>query len=127
MKTEAETAAEVRAVFLEDVIVTALEGGIYYWAELLSCERHPADHPNRDRRGSYKTAQLRDLEGGVHTLDVAAIERGIALIAAPGFKLNRQLRGQLLVAAAEQDAGDIDATGADVLVQAGLLGELVYG
>lgn len=134
---EVTARSTARREFLGDVITGAVEGGTGYWAQVSQYQyemdgevrvcvgrRHGDDpravlHPLRDDETGYEE------EGKELTLDV--VEAGIARIADPTFKINSTLRGAILAASATNDAGEIDAEGADYIVQAGLLGEVVYG
>lgn len=113
-----------RTDFLAGILVTAVEGGIDYWADvqgyhvagILKDLLRDARTQVRDRAESDEWKHL--------TLDIIAL--GISRIKEPGFKINETLRASILLGDVENDAGHIDSEGADVIVQAGLLGEIVY-
>jgi len=120
--------------FLHDVFVTALEGGIGYWSDCheyrwsLGAPSHEADLV-----GFYATVV--DAEGDddtVHRIDRPAIVRGVERILTGqatccGKPIGSHLVGTVARAVVGGDAGDIDAEIADVIVQIGLFGEIVYG
>lgn len=104
-----------------DVLCTALEGGIGYWAEaddIVSGE------------GVYHRVTLTDAEGDddwSHILDNDAIRRGIEQALHPDFAVDSAIRGAIFEGVVQNDAGYIDAIAADVIVQAACFGEIVYG
>jgi hypothetical protein len=129
--------SEERARFLGDVISTAVEGGTGYWAQVsqyqyelhgrisvsvgerVGDEPRAALHPLTDDETSYQE------KAEIVTLDVVA--KGIALIVSGKTSVFDALRRQIAQADRENDAGEIDADGADVIVQAGLFGQVIYG
>ena len=123
---------EKRVEFLTDVLITAVEGGINYWA--LVADYVPEGEP--EKRGVTLWETEDDPEGngeGVRvTLDTIA--SGIA-------KIRANKEGKFDFAHAHNsywvqfwvanrtngDDGDYDAGIADCILQAGLFGEVVYG
>lgn len=61
------------------------------------------------------------------TVDAGQVAQGIARLAIPGFKINPALRTSILKAVAQDDAGGVDAEAADVIVQAAIYNELMFG
>jgi hypothetical protein len=143
-----------RTEFLGDIIVTAVEGGTGYWAQVSQYQyvdtigRHSwvdgelVNTPPEDpvsvvvgrREGDETRARLHemnDAEDGYREegldLDLDAVARGIGRITRGEVGINSRLRNEITMASRENDAGYIDADGADVIVQAGLLGEIRYG
>jgi hypothetical protein len=131
--------SEARTQFLRDIITTAVEGGIGYWSQ---CSQYQwvDDHEGRvyvpvgERVGDCARAVIHvlsdDESGYVETgliIDVEVIARGLKLITDGGTNLNDRSRKLIRQADRENDAGYLDADSADVIVQAGLLGEIVYG
>ena len=133
--------SDARTEFLGDIIVTAVEGGTGYWAQV---SQYQYDETLLDpkgvrvivgeRQGDATQATLHELnddesgyrdEGLELTLD--AVARGIGRIKSGEIGVNSRLRKEILIGDRENDAGNIDADGADVIVQAGLLGEIRYG
>lgn len=111
-----------RIEFLKDIIITAYEGGIGYWAlgrnydpdngtvDLVEDEHFPFDDNTPWQ-----------------TVNLDTIERGLAKVKDPSFKINKEMRGWITTGDITNDAGDIDSGCADAIVQAALFGELVYG
>lgn len=113
-----------RAEFLDDVITTAVEGGTGYWAVV---------HAYKwvDLKPGEVYAVIEEIEDpqapGRHRIDADLIARGIGRVLYPGFRIRADLCELIRAADREADAGLIDADGADVIVQAALFGEIVYG
>lgn len=112
-----------------DILCTAYESGhlgIGYWGDAT---------PTRDGDDAlaplyYRALTIVDAEGEEtweHTIDYDGVRRGIAAVMAPGFKVSPSIRGYIATGVAENDAGNIDADCADVIVQAACFGEIVYG
>jgi hypothetical protein len=126
----------------EDVIVTITEGGSNYWADF----KRTADGKLElvESEASHPDGQLRRI-----VLDRDAIQKGIDVLTSKPVKVagrwtrgwrarrcggstprsgrcSREYLGNIL-AAVVQDQADIDATEADIVIQAALFGELVYG
>ena len=123
------TRTKERSEFLTDVLVTAVEGGIGYWAEAkdytLGSDR-PGD--GRDRYASAVVREAYDYEVGPwRSLTLATIERGIRRLASGKYALNHTMLGWILSASATNDATDIDSDCADIIVQGALLDSIVYG
>lgn len=117
-----------RKQFLFDVFVTALEGGVNYWADV---EGYHWSNPDgsEDLDGFRATITDREEPGGQLVVDADVIARGIGR-----FEPLARQRGaddywrQFLAAnRTNGDDGDYDATVADVIVQLALFGEIVYG
>jgi len=129
-----------RDQFLDDVIVTAVEGGVGYWSFAQAYRWHrDGDYDTPPEDGV--TVELRAIEDGDDPQDWTRVDR--ALIAAamerlasgPVHSLHDSIRGRLVgqyVIARDgrwMDGGDydFDAGDADIIVQVGLFGEVVYG
>lgn len=126
--TTSATRTPQRTCFLGDIVVTAVEGGVGYWAE------HRNYDWKQDDAGNLTDAsvELRSADGDDElkewtpvTLDT--IEAGIAKIKEQGFTINPSLKKLVLYCDNEDDASDVDADIADCIVQAALFGKLVYG
>lgn len=133
--------SEKREQFLADIISTAVEGGIGYWSQ---CSHYQwVDYSNSGNlfgpvgekdpsKGTCATVHVLNadesgyVEEGLE-ITVETVARGLGLIKSPEFGVNSRMRGEILVADVENDAGMIDSDDADVIVQAGLFGEVIYG
>ena len=122
--------SEERIEFLSDCVITAVEGGTGYWAEVRNY-KWSRDEETGQMMGA--TVELRseiprtsDPEPWF-MVNLETIERGIIRLKDKNFKINPNLLGLILAAERNDDASDIDAEAADCIVQAALFGELVYG
>lgn len=117
--------------FLSDVLVTAFDGqygGCWYWAEAYSDKAFAFTGDRWD----YVT--IREKVDGEPTqplkhwkVDHALLAKGIETLFDTGSKVSPVMRHSLREAVLAQDAGNIDASDADVLVQLAVFGEMVYG
>jgi hypothetical protein len=136
-----ERARFLRARFLSDIITTAVEGGTGYWAQVSQYQyvddmetppvvricvgRREGDetravlHPLRDDDSGYEQ------EGKVITPDVIAT--GISRIVSGEVEVRSDLKRWITEGARDNEGGMIDAEAADVIVQAGIFGEVIYG
>jgi hypothetical protein len=125
-----------RHTFLADILVNAVEGGINYWAETKNYH-----WSKRDEDGEISSEYADDVYVDIREKDYAtekeetpwfrvkaeSLERGIEKIKDPNFQINPQIAKQVLYSDHFSDAGDIDTEIADVIVQATMFGEIVYG
>jgi len=127
-----------RNEFLSDVMCSAIEGGIGYWAEVKDYKWGSSEGPYKlgwnlpdAERGSYSQAEVRvadDYEVGPWlSLTFTAIERGIKRLSTGEYNLNQDMMDCILDGSATNEAGNIDGPCADVIVQVALLNEIVYG
>lgn len=107
--------------FAADVICTAVEGGINYWAVVLKWDGEGSalveDH---DKKTGPEVAWP-------VTINKDLIQKGIDLLSEGKITLNTDTLGSILVGATMDDAGDVDAEAADAIVQAAIFGDIVYG
>jgi len=108
-----------RIEFLSDIITAAIEGGIGYWSECVSYSW----------QDSPPTAVINEIEP--HDEDLGELFITIDTIA-HGLSVMKQKYPEFYKvgmrdADLENDAGEIDATLADDIVQCGLFEELIYG
>ncbi|GBF17403.1 hypothetical protein Br6_04809 [Rhodococcus sp. Br-6] len=143
MTASTSTRSEQRTEFLTDVFVTAMEGGVSFWARVL--EYRHSDTPRavlvrtEDLALDDDSLQWLPVEGAERlTVDLDVIARGLNRITAAAAEEIRYLpeRYRLLVSAANRENdmmpadgrhSDIDASIADSIVQVALFGEVVYG
>ena len=109
-----------RQQFLEDVMTTAIEGGINYWAQVSKVDAPKGYVWIREREDSGEPL-------GRMPFSVLDIELGITRVGMSDFQVGKDIRGWILTGSAENDAGDIDVDAADVIVQAAIFEEIVYG
>jgi len=113
-----------REQFLDDVITTAIEGGIGYWSVCSAYEW----------KGVPARAQIQEFDEGTGEeygplleVDRALIEKGIKEILSGESNTGQHMVKMVAVASVTNDAGDVDADVADCIVQVGAFGKLVYG
>ena len=114
-----------REEFLDDVIVTAIEGGIGYWSVC---------HSYKWKDQSEVTAVIQEFDewknepvGDKIKLDRKMVRRGIREILSGDTNCGDYLIKMVAAANATNDGCDIDADGADAIIQVACFGNLVYG
>jgi hypothetical protein len=114
----------VDAGFLADVLTTAVEGGIGYWAQITGSKRAPG----LDWIEITLIDQIED-DNAPHVVTLADVARAIQLIMTDSGVATHcaGVAGDIARAVAEGDAGHIDAGGADAVVQVAALGDTLYG
>lgn len=124
-----------RKQFLTDVLTTAVEGGINYWAAVSG---YRWDVPLGEARVDVWESEEADDDFGTHWpsdyvpkhVTIDTIAHGIAVLteqrkdAQPGSYWRS---GFLAANRTNGDEGDYDAGIADDILQAGIFGEVVYG
>ena len=105
--------------FLSDIIVTAVEGGTNYWAQV----------SNYSHADENTHATFHDMEDGqrypITPTDVQeAIEQ---IIGGDTSGIHPVIVNKIAVAVRENEAGDVDADLADLIVQVACFTEVVYG
>lgn len=109
---------------IDDIMTTALEGGINYWADQAetvgTLREEDKDLYISETISRGYTVEIHDAEEGeVYQLDLEKLLNGITYGVQNGFvEINN---GGTI------DTGDIDAIAADVIIQAALFGDVVYG
>lgn len=125
--------AHPQAVF--DVFVTAIEGGINYWAEVVEYKwKLPGGGEGLEGFHALVIDAEGDPEDGIrYTIDARVIRLGIAraveaIREGKGAVAYQRAAILALAAGIDPDTGDLDydADTADAIVQYGLLGEVVY-
>lgn len=120
------TRSDKRTQFLTDVLTTAAEGGIRYWAAVTS---YRWDCPPDERHVSFLELEADD--DLVHTVRLDDIARALGKFARQevGCRFVESAgAGQVMRAdRTNGDEGDVDAADADCLVQIAALGQVVYG
>jgi hypothetical protein len=130
--------SEERTRFLGDIITGAVEGGTGYWAKVSQYQWQDSDGSIRvvvgQRVGDGPRAALHPLTDeqtfspDAVVVDVETVATGLnRILVEPTCRLRADLRRTISEASRENDGGLIDAEGADVIVQAGLFGQVIYG
>ena len=132
MRTPSITAPkEVSHDFLASIIITAVEGGINYWASVTEYE--PDGWNSEPPRPETVTAKVQEyteddeVSQRPQTLDTFAVALGIERILTHQVPIADYIERYIWSGLSNEDAGEIDAEAADCIVQAALLNELRYG
>lgn len=124
--------SDARRAFLADVLTTAIEGGVQYWADVLVYRWSDPSlkHGNGTRdayaelvESDYEEEETQDLLRV--TLDTIA--RGWRLYEGQTLSGSEYGRQAMLADRTNGDDGDYDADVADNVLQLGLFGEVRYG
>jgi hypothetical protein len=107
---------------LRDVMTTAAEGGVNYWATAAYVTPHDALMVRYENPGGPA-----DWRCCTAALGVRGVALGVERVLAPTFKVADDIRRAVAVLASDPENADIDADAADVIVQAALFGEVVFG
>jgi hypothetical protein len=102
--------------FYEDIIEIALYGSIDYWCMTYNPTTKEMYYENPEADG-YLTA----------ILDIELIKKGIEKVLTDKVSVNKSYKNDIMLAVFNKDAGYIDAISADIIVQAGLFNDVVYG
>lgn len=133
------TRSAERETFLADIIVTAVEGGYsalgfrdYRW-------HYPEDYmgPSDPKNplglapggGGNATVTVVDVEndGKAYEVTIDSIATALGKIRKGESRIADQYRKRILDGDRDNDAGEIDAYDADIVVQMATLGDVVYG
>lgn len=113
-----------RIQFLEDVMVTAVEGGIGYWCQIESW----SEAATKGRTEVKIVALAEDDETVLPIIvNLDDLARGIGILRRDETNTHESYVKQIMEASRENDAGEIDAELADLIFQAAALGDTIYG
>lgn len=136
-----------RIEFLTDILITAVEGGIGYWSQA-DGYRWDADRWPYAERGVTLYIPASDVDATDYRLpvghglietwgeetpaytvrvDLDAIAAGIGLITSGEAGVHKDYIGDVFAASVENDSGNLDATAADLIVQAAVFGKVIFG
>lgn len=110
----------------QDILTTAVEGGIGYWFQI-------SDYKRTDDLDWVEVVgrQLNDDESGYdgdeHTIKATQLEKAAKAIIGPDFNMKQTMKDNIARMIRHRDAGEIDAYEADAIVQYATFGKLVYG
>lgn len=127
--------AEVDMQFLSDVIDIAAYQSINYWADIRGWQEvHEAEKTPASNWLDISLNQHDEDEEKGHRITVVEIAKGIERIfsaeargKAPYLNIAAYIVKYIIDAVRDNDAGEIDSEAADVIVQAALFDEIVYG
>lgn len=115
---------EVSKEFLNDVMTTALEGGINYWASITETKTENVEGDTVYLSATVVDAEDEDAEE--HTVTLEKLVEAIQKIVQPEFDLRQDIKKSIISGVLKQDAGYIDAEGADVIFQVAAMGSIVF-
>jgi len=133
------TRSAERTQFIHDIMITALEGGVGYWSVADDIVRHPNDDLWYEQYTLYCSEggkEALECGNGVdsvckgHRVDSELIARGLGRInrgSRDALQLAIGSMVSIMKASEENEGGDIDADYADIIVQVGIFGKVVYG
>lgn len=110
-----------REQFIQDIFVTAIEGGINYWVNFQSINK--IEWPQDIVGWRYESVHILDDDGDSYVIDKNTIIKGINMIVKRNAEQDKAL---ILANRTNGYDGDYDALDADKIVQFGLFGDLVY-
>lgn len=115
---------------LHDTFTTAIEGGINHWARTHTYHRTIDELGVTDDLAGFYAVVADDEDDNPateHRIDRGTIWRGLQLIAYTDDKVALRYVAKARTAIDRPADADIDADDADVIVQAGLFGKVVFG
>jgi hypothetical protein len=114
-----------RAQFATDILTTAIEGGVNYWAQVLDYHWNDAD-PDKRRAVLIATD---DPDRGELEVTLAKINTVLNRLKYTGIPFREACgKGTLHKAiCTDGEDGDFDADDADAIIQLAVLGEIIYG
>ena len=118
---------EISDELIEDILCSAFEGGITYWANNVSCHNRKDGNKVGGWKHEYLTkTKLKDakliidtIEGGQVAFRKKSIINALQKMDKPEYKYTKALNRILF--------GGWDAGDADIVVQTACFGEVVYG
>lgn len=117
--------SEKRNEFLADVIVSAVEGGINYWAHV---KNYVAEFKDMGYTRNYASVTvIEDETGKEFHITMDKIDETVAQFNHPVKDLHDDCRKIVVAANILSDAADIDADAADWIFQVACFGKVIYG
>lgn len=111
---------DARQKFLGDVVIGFVEDyGYSGWRQIVSGSYDPD-------RATAKFIDVED-EDEIYEVNVGVVLAGLAHLRNDQTQVAAYIRNMAIIADEHSDAGEIDAEIADVIVQLGIFGEIVYG
>jgi len=123
LELEITTKKKVEDQFLHDIGCIALEGGIGYWSQIEGLKWEGKKFGTLHILTDWGEI---DPDEDTHELTLELIGKGLKAILESDEIVHPDYQKDILKAVHEGNAGYIDAGLADVIVQAGCFGEIVY-
>lgn len=114
---------------IEQVQMCLETPAIAYWVASVSGVKRKrfAESSLPDFEWAYEF-KLEDEDGKVYTVNVDTIRNGLKRVSEPSFQVNPSIRGYIMQEIFDDlQTGNFDSDCLDVVVQAGLFGEIIYG
>jgi hypothetical protein len=141
MKITIEIPAEYAERIARDILIIAVEGGSNYWLAYHSIKRYTEEginyldvleirKPFDKETGEWFDASCfsEGFKATPHHITPETVKRGIKRLFSPGVLPKRgDIRNAVLQAVSDPSDLDVYADGADVILQLGLFGNLVFG
>lgn len=109
-----------------DVITTAVEGGINYWSQVIAYKW--TEGPEHTYAQVVKEEDLRDPGDPDHyTINTDVVVLGLTRLLNGEIEVNNQIMGYIRQSLDDESSYMIDADAADIIVQAGLFGKVLFG
>lgn len=127
---------ELDEEFLSDVMITAFDGqhgGCWYWAQPHNGSWLETNGDTNVLTVIWQRVCIKEIEpselheGQVAYVDHAMLAQGISRLLNGDVKVRDDIREAIWRGVNEMDGGEIDIDAADVIVQAALFNEIVYG
>lgn len=113
---------------IHDIFVTAIEGGVNYWASVSNYKWSTGDGSTEDLEGfSCILHDEEDEDAEPYAIDRAVIRRGYRLAASKEWRNRIRWSSENPPLIVDEDGWDVDAGDADNILQLGIFGEIVYG
>ncbi len=138
--TTATTEPTKRQEFLTDILTTAVEGGINYWAQVADyAYSGPVDGrgvtlviDDVDEQDILTRVITADADTVTTTITLRDIDRGLKTLIRMDFKVADYIKAIAVNAHMANDCcpetgDDVDAEVAEIIIQAAVFGELVFG
>ncbi len=120
MELEISLKVEIKQQDIDDIMVTALEGGITYWCDECVVEGEYLGKYASDQISRGGTLRLHEIDGDWQVLTKDKFMKGLATYI-------KNHGGVELFYYNELDVGNIDADAADSIIQYALFDDIVYG
>lgn len=128
-------ALNVSAQFLRDVLCTAVEGGSNYWMHASATKRvKVGEYIEYEQVKVYETGDGDGDETAPRIIGLAQMAEGVRRMIARDFTSDKshampysKSAGEVLIAVVNDDAGNVDADLADLILQCACFGHIVYG
>jgi hypothetical protein len=123
---------------------SAIEGGINYWAKVLKYSAKDNPKTKEDWGNFSATIQVTEfsedetdprlassvngqMTGKTYKVDRSTLSKGMRLVASGKTNVHPSYASRFAVALKDSASADLDALDADIAIQAGIFGEVIFG